>query len=443
MQATVEVLDGLERKIIVKTPENRVDQEVEKRLQEMLPQLKLEGFRPGKAPMHLLRQRFGTSIRYEVIGQVIDATYREAISKEKIMPAGMPNIKIIQDKEGAPLEYYATVEIYPEVKLQSLNAAELENIKVDITPKDVDEMIHKLRLQKANWKVVDRPSQKGDRAIISFEGRQNGELFEGSTGKEIPLEIGSGMTIPGFEEGFTGHKAGEEIVLNLTFPTEYPVASLAAKPVAFKGTIHKVEEPELPPLDEDFAKQFGIKEGGIDQLRITVLENMQREVAQKTQDHLKGQVLSKLLELHPIALPKVLVQQEIKKLQEQEQSYLSQISGGKQKISAEPRAALRALAQRRVHLGLVFGKFMEQEKITADSERVNKLIEEIAASYGNTEMVKQTYRTNKELYRQLEEKVIEDELVGRLISQAKQIEKTMKYAEFKGFKLVEEDLNHA
>lgn len=439
MSVTVEILSGLERKIGIKAPQERIDQEVEKRLKEVASKFKMPGFRAGKAPLHVLRQRFGTSIRYEVIEKVIESTYKEAISQEKLTPAGMPIIEITRDKQGEPLEYYATIEIYPEVKLRSLDSVELENIKVDITQKDVDEMIHKLRRQRAKWVAVDRPSQKGDRVTVSYEGRQNGELFEGGTGKNIPLDLGSGTTIPGFEEGFTGHKAGDSVVVNVTFPAEYPVASLAGKPAEFKGTVHKVEMPELPPLDEEFAKQLGVKEGGMEQLRASVLENMQNEVAEKVQGHLKGQILEKLLELHPLDLPKVLIEEEIKRLQEQEQSYMSQMTGGAKQAMSEPREELRQLAKRRVHLGIVFSEIMEQQKFTPEPERIEKLIRQITASYENPDMVAQVYRENKQMYRQLEEKVKEDQLIDYMINQAKQIEKAMKYSEFKGFKPAQED----
>jgi len=436
MQATVEILSGLERKITVKTSTDRIDQEVEKRLREMVPKLRLDGFRPGKAPMHLLRERFGESIRYEVIGQVIDSTYREAITQEKLMPAGMPDIHIVQDKVGEPLEYQATVEIYPEVKLKGLESVVIENITVDIIQKDVDEMIQKLRRQKATWSSVDRPSQKGDKVTVSFEGRQDGELFEGGAGKDVSLELGSGTTIPGFEEGFTGHKAGDAIAITLTFPKDYHAATLAGKPVDFKGTLHKVEAATLPALDEEFAKQLGVKEGGMEQLRKTVLENMQREVKQKVQGHVKGQALEKVLEIHPMDVPKALIQEELKKLLQQEQSYMSEMTGMKQPLP-EPREELQQLARRRVHLGLVFGEFISHYKITPDPERVNKLIAELAGSYDNPENIAKVYRENKNLYRQLEEKVVEDQLIDQIVSQAKLVEKTMPYSEFKGFKPAE------
>jgi trigger factor len=436
MQIAVEVLSNLERKITVTAPTDRVDQAVEKRLEEMISTFTLPGFRTGKVPMYLLRKRFAGSVRYKVIGQVIDATYREALTQEKLFPAGMPEIQVTKDKEGEPLEYEATLEIYPEIKLNEMGGIEIENITVDINQKDVDEMIQKLRRQKATWSEVDRPSQKGDKVIVSFEGRQNGELFAGGSGENVPFELGSGTAIPGFEEGFTGHKAGESVTLTLTFPTDYHAVALAGKPVEFKGTIHKVEAPQLPALDDEFGKQLGVKEGGIEQLRQSVLENMQREVKQKVQGHIKGQVLEKVLETNPIDVPKVLMQEELKNLLQQEQNYMSQMTGVKQGLP-EPREELRELAKRRVHLGLLFGELVKQYNITAAPERVDQLIAEIADSYGDPEAISQIYRSNKNLYRQLEEKAVEDQLIEKIVTQVKQREKTMSYSEFQAYKVTQ------
>jgi trigger factor len=437
-QTTLEVLSGLERKITVKTSADHIDQEVEKRLRELTPQMKLDGFRPGKVPMHLLRKRFSESIRYEVIEKVIDKTYREALAQEKLTPAGMPQIHITHDKTGEPLEYQATVEIYPEITLNSLESATIENIHVDITQKDVDNMIQKLRKQKAKWSAVDRASEKGDKVTVSFEGRENGELFQGGSAKNVPLELGSGTTIPGFEEGFTGHKAGDAVVMNLTFPADYHAVGLAGKPVEFTGTLHKVEAAQLPALDEDFAKQMGVKEGGMEALRKTVLENMQHEVKQKVQEHLKNQVIEKLLAAHPTDIPKVLITQEAKSLMQQEQAYLAEMTGNKQ-MRAEPSDEILALAQKRVHLGLVFQKLVSEYKITANSEAVDKLLKELTVSYEDPEMVMQMYRENNNLYRQLEEKAIENELIEKLVAQASVTQKTMSYHEFKGFKSIQEN----
>lgn len=427
---TVEVLSSLERKINFSVPEEQVDQAVKERIEKMLPEFELKGFRRGKVPLSLLKQRFGKAVRGEVIGEIIDSTYREALTEEKLMVAGMPDIQIVKDMEGAPLEYNATVEVYPQISLQGLESVEIENITVDIAQKDIDEMIQKLRRKNAKWSVVERASKKGDKVTVSFEGRKEGALFEGGSGQNISLELGSGSAIPGFEEGFTGVQAGESVSMTLTFPTDYHATDLAGQSVEFTGTLHTVEEAELPPLDEAFAKELGVEEGGIEELRKKVLENMQTEVNQKTKEHAKDQLLEKILALHPVDIPKVLLEKECKRIASEQEGRSP--GAPMQKLASEE---IEKIAKRRVHLGLLLGEFVEKEKLTPDTDRINTLIQEIAASYpGSAEMIVKLYHENKNLYGQIAEKVLEDQLIEKLISQAKLLEKNMPYTAFKTLK---------
>jgi trigger factor len=428
---TVEVLSSLERKINISVPEDQVDQKVKERMQKMLPEFQLKGFRPGKVPLSLLQQRFGKAVRGEVIGEIIDSTYREVLTQEKLMVAGMPDIQIVKDVEGAPLEYHATVEVYPQISLQGLESVEIENITVEVAQKDVDEMIQKLRRKNAKWSVVERASKKGDKVTVSFEGRKEGALFEGGSGKNVSLELGSGTAIPGFEEGFTGIPAGESVTMTLTFPADYHATDLAGQSVEFTGTLHTVEEAELPPLDEAFAKELGVEEGGIEELRKKVLENIQAEVQQKAKEHAKEQLLEKILELHPLDIPKVLLEKECKRIAS-EQEGRSSGSPSMQKLTSEE---IEKIAKRRVHLGLLLGEFVEKEKLTPDPARVDALIQEIAVSYpGSAEMIVKLYHENQNLHGQIVEKVLEDQLIEKLISQTKVLEKNMPYTAFKVLK---------
>ncbi len=441
MQTNIEVISNIVRKIVVKAPAERVDQAVEQRLKETGHKFRLDGFRPGKIPSHVLRQRFGKAIRYEVIENLIETTYQDMLVQEKIQPAGPPNVNILQDKAGEPFEYEMLLEVYPKIQLNSLAVAEIQKFKVDILQKDIDEMIQRLRRQRAKWNTVDRPARKGDRLVVSFEGRQHGELFDGGSAKEVYLELGLGMTIPGFEDGFIGQKAGDSFDLNLTFPADYLVTTLAGNPAEFKCTLHKVEMPELAPIDDAFAKALGIEEGGIDQLRHKVLEEMHKEVDQTVKNHIKNQVLEQLVALNTVELPKALLEQELKNLHEQERQYIANTAKQTGKNpSLQPRKAVSELAQRRVHLGLLFHEIIRQNDIKPSETTINKLIENIAAGHGaDPEMVGKIYRENKRLYQQLEEKAIEDQIVDLLISQAKYIEKEIPYSEFKGLKPIIED----
>jgi trigger factor len=433
MQATVEVLNGLQRKITVTAPAEHVEQEIEKRLKNLAKKIKLDGFRPGKAPMQVVRTQYGESLRQEVLGEVIDKTYREAITQEKLIPACLPHIELLPNDSNEQVKYAATLEVYPEVKLASLDTITIENPHVNVTDQDVTDMIEKLRKQAATWETVDRASQKGDRAIVSFEGRMNGELFEGGSTKNTPLDLGAGTTIPGFEDGLLNHKAGDKVELNLTFPKDYRATDLAGKAVTFSVTVHEVKQAKLPELNDEFAKRFGVAEGGMEQLRKEVEENLQRDVKLSTRDMLKGQLLEKLLTVYNFDLPKALVEQEVQRVQQQEAQYMAK-RDPHYTPSPEHQAAQLKAAQEHIKLQLVFGEYIRTHKIAAEPERVTKLLEEIAVNYNQPETIMSQYRSNKQAMASLQATAVEEQAVELMLKETKLIDKKLSYVEFKGFK---------
>lgn len=433
MQATVEVLNGLQRKITVTAPAEHVEQEIEKRLKDLAKKIKMDGFRPGKAPMQVVRTQYGDSLRQEILGEVIDKTYREAITQEKLIPACLPHIELLPNDSNEQVKYAATIEVYPEVKLASLEAVTIENPQVSVTDQDVTDMIEKLRKQAATWETVDRASQKSDRVMVSFAGRMNGELFEGGSAQNTPLDLGTGTTIPGFEDGLLNHKADDKVELNLTFPEDYRVTTLAGKAVTFSVTVHEVKQPKLPELNDEFAKRFGVAEGGMEQLRKEVEENLQRDVKLSTRDMLKGQLLEKLLTVYNFDLPKALVEQEVQRVQQQEAQYMGK-RDPHYTPSPEHQAAQLKAAQEHIKLQLVFGEYIRTHKITAEPERVTKLLEEIVVNYNQPEAIMSQYRSNKQAMASLQATAVEEQAVELMLKETKLADKKLSYVEFKGFK---------
>ncbi|MEJ2214623.1 MAG: trigger factor, partial [Gammaproteobacteria bacterium] len=281
MQVSVESGEGLERKLIVEVPAENVTEKVEKRLKEISRQVRLDGFRPGKVPMKVVKQRFGVQARQDVYGEIIQATFYEAASQEKLTPAGEPSIEINDDNDSGGFKYTASFEVVPEVVLADLADAEVEKPVAEVTDADVEAMFDKLRKQRTTWNEVDRAAQNDDKLDISFKGIMDGEAFQGGSAENTPLVLGSGSMIDGFESGLLGASKGDERTLELKFPDEYHAQDLAGKDVTFEVTVNSVSEPVLPEIDEEFVKSLGVDSGTEEDLREEVTSNMKRELAQK------------------------------------------------------------------------------------------------------------------------------------------------------------------
>jgi len=426
MQVTVEALNGLQRKVIVKVPAEGIEQEINKRIDNLINRAKIPGFRSGKVPPQMVRERFGTSVRSEVISEVLQSTYHQAIQKEKLIPAGMPAMQFINNTVGEPLEYEAVFEVYPSIQLKELENVVVEGYHVEITDKDVDDMIERLRKQLAEWIDVDRPAQKGDQLVIDFDGKIDGAAFEGGSGKQAVIELGTNSTIPGFEDGLIGAKAKEERKLDLVFPDNYFRKELAGKRVLINVKVFKVSEAKLPPLDEEFAKRFAVPEGGIEKLKLQVRQNMVADVDRLKKNHVRAQVLEKILALNPVELPRALVEGEASKIKEQAEQQLGK-SGNPATIP--PKEQFFQLATQRVSLGLLFGEFIRLHQIKVDDSRVQTMLEQIAASYQDPQNVIAWYRGNKEQLAGVESVVLEEQVVEELMKQAKVEEKSISYLE--------------
>ena len=427
MQVSVETTQGLERRMMVEINEEQIAEAVESRLKSMAKTTKIKGFRAGKVPLKVVKQHYGGQVRQEIVSDLVQSTFYEAVTQEKLRPAGGPTIgDDLVATDG--LKYTATFEVYPEVKIASFDDVVIEKETAEITDADVDEMIETIRKQNRTWEAVDRASEEGDQVTVDFAGRVDGEAFEGGTGSDMAVEIGAGRMIAGFEEGLKGLKKGEETTLSLTFPENYPQKELAGKPVEFKITVKSVEQAALPAVDEEFAKKMGVESGDIEQMRKDIRENMQRELDAKIKANLKQVAMDKLIELHPIEVPKALTEQEATTLMQQMQQNLAS-QGMKQDDIQLSTDMFKDQAARRVSLGLIMAEIVKDNDIKVDDKKVRAKVEEIAEPYDQPEQVIAWYYGDKQRLNEIESLVFEEQIIEWLMSQVKVEEKTKTFKE--------------
>ncbi len=422
MQVSVESGEGLERRMTVELPAEQVEAEVDKRLKRIGQTAKLDGFRPGKVPMNMLRRVYGGQVLQEVYGHMIETSYQAALQQEKLHPAGLPKIEPKEATEKGLFGYVATLEVMPEIELAKLEG-KITRPVAEIKDQDIDEMIEKLRKQRATWDPVDRAANEGDQVKISFAGKVDGELFEGGSAENVPLVLGSKRMIEGFEESLVGMIKAEKRTIELKFPDDYRVEELAGKPVMFDVEVNEVEEEVLPVVDDTFAKEFGAEEG-VDKLKSDIRENMQRELAQRVHAKVKSQAMDLIYEQNKIEVPKAMLEEEIDILLKQTRERLGQGAGSMEL----PRDMFEEQARRRVSLGLVVSEIIKQNGIQIDNDRVRSTIEEFASSYEQPEEVVKYYYGNQEQLAAVQNVVIEDQVVDWVLEQIEVIDEQTTFA---------------
>ena len=426
MQVSIETLEGLERRMTVHIPSERVTEAVEKKLRDLSKTVRIDGFRPGKVPLKVVQQKFGGHVRQEVIGDVIESSYQEALIQEKVRPAGMPSIDSIDSEGDEDMSFTATFEVYPEVETLELDAIEIEKPLVEIQDSDYDEMIEKLRQQRKTWKEVDGAARAGYQVMVDFEGRIDGETFEGGSGKDMPVEIGAGQMLPEFEQGLEGIKAGEEKSVEVNFPEDYHGKDVAGKTAVFTLHATRVSEPQLPELDEEFAKSFGVEDGSLDKMREDIRDNMEKEKNERLKMETKSRVLEGLLEHNEIIAPSALVAEETKALRRQAAQRMGQDPDSVDEKML-PDQMFEVEAKRRVQLGLLVGEVIRQQEIELDQSLVESTIEEMANSYEQPDQVRDYYRQNRQARASVENMVLEDQVVDHILSKAKVNEKQVAF----------------
>ncbi|ROR31994.1 trigger factor [Inmirania thermothiophila] len=419
MRVTVEVTEGLGRRMKVEVPAETIEQEVESRLRSLAGRVKVPGFRPGKVPFRVVQRQFGEEVRREVIGDVMARTYQEALIKESLRPAGGPTIEPGELEAGKPFQYTATFEVYPEIELADPAALEIERPTAEVTDADIDAMIERLRRQRTRWEAVAREAREGDRVTIDFHGTCEGEEFGGNRAEEVPVVIGAGSLIPGFEEQLVGAKAGEERVVEVTFPEDYRDRKLAGRPARFEVRVRSVEEPVLPEVDAEFIRAYGIEDGDMERFRRELRANMERELADTLRAMTKRAVVEALLAANPVELPQALVKEEIDALRKQ-------LGPGAEQA---PDALFEAEARRRVAAGLLLGEAMKKAGIELDEARVRAEIERRAAAYEDPEEVVRWYHANPQARAAVEHLVLEEQIIDWLLEQAKVTERAHSFDE--------------
>ncbi len=410
MLVTVESTGTLERRMRVELPAERIEKEIEARLKSVGRTAKIKGFRPGKIPPKVVRQRYGGQIRQEVLSDLMQKSYSDAVAQENLNPAGGPKIEpeAVDDDKG--FAYVATFEVLPEITLQGLDKIAVTKPEVEITAQDCDDMIHNLRKQKAVWTTVERESKEGDRVIVDFDGTLKGEPVKGGQGKEVPVDLGEGDMLPDFEKALVGLQAGDEKSFKVKFPKDYHDEALAGKKVDFTVKAHRVEEEELPPLDDTLAELYDVKEGGLATLRADVRANMEREAKQRVSGDIKEQALNGLLDANPIEIPNALKEQEIHSLQRDAMRRL----GIEDHDKAPPAENFAEAAERRVRLGLLVRQLIQDNHLSVDTDRLRKHVEEMCASYENAEDMVAMYMSNEQVIAQVEPVVLEEQAVDWL-----------------------------
>jgi len=420
MQVSVETLKGLERKITVSVPTEKVEEEVSLRLKNLARKVKVDGFRPGKVPMDVVKNRYSDSVRLEVAQEMVQSTLFEALHSKELIPAGLPAVDPEPIEQGKDFKYTAVFEVMPKFDIKELEQALVELTSSEVTEQDVKDMLEKLREQNKVWHEVSHAVKKGEKVVIDFEGFLEDKPFEGGSAQGHELVIGSGAMIPGFEDGIIGGKIEKPFDIKVNFPEDYGHKELAGKEATFKITVHKVMEGKLPELDDAFAEKFNIKKGGVEALAKDIKDNMTRELERRVGMMNREKLFDKLMEVNKVDLPLALIDKEIEHLKH---DMFHRLFGHEHKenevIPDFPRELFEEQASRRVHLGLLFSEYVKKHEITADKDKVNAMIDKFASAYESPEELRAWYQGSKEHLAEIEALVMEEMVADKIAADAK------------------------
>lgn len=425
MQVSVETASGLERRMRVQVPAERIEQEVTLRLEKVGKSAKLQGFRPGKVPAKVIRQRFGSQVRQEVLQDILQSSYSEAVAQEQLKPAGGPNIEPESLEEGQGLAYTAVFEVLPEVEITGLDKISVTVPEATVAEGDIDEMIEQLRQQRAEWLTAERAAGEGDQVVLDFVGTLQGEPFEGGSADDFSVVLGEGRMLEDFEAGLQGVTAGEEKSFKVQFPNDYHADALAGAKADFAVKIKEVQEQVLPEVDAELVKSYGIESGEVSDLREDIAKNMARELEAKVKADVKRQVMEGLAEQNPVPVPAVLIKEEAHSMQHEAMERM----GVKDHAAAPPEETFTAAAEQRVRLGLLLNALIREQQFEVDRERVTSKVDELVAPYDNPEQIRGIYMQSPEFLGQVENVVLEEQVVEWIQEQATTDAKTFTFRE--------------
>jgi trigger factor len=428
MQVSVEESGVIERKLTISVPSEEIDAEVAKRLKDVAKNARIPGFRPGKAPQNVIKKRYSPSVTTEVINETINSSYRDALGQEKINPAGLVSIDPTPYEPGKELKYVATIELFPEIPSPTLAGRTIEKPVVEITAEDVIHTLEDIRKRNAGFVDRDGESVKDDRLTIDFEGTISGEPFEGGSASDFQFVIGAGQMLKEFDDGLVGVKSGDTRTIAFTFPENYGSEDIAGKEVEFVVTVKAVEMPELPPLDDDFAKTLGIQEGGIEKMKQEIEVSLNRELDTRMRSVLRDKVMDELYAVNDIESPKALVEEEIER---SIQVVTEQMT--RQGLPADnniDRAQYADEARKRVALGLIARDVIEKCEIKVDADAVRARIVEMASSYEDEEEYVKWHYADPQRLQNIEGLVLEEQVVNRMLETATVKEQKVSFKQF-------------
>jgi len=429
MQVSVESIGKLERRMQVQVPAERVSEEIATRLKHLSRTARLKGFRPGKAPLTVIRRQFGQQVHREVIGELMQSSFAEAVTQKQLAPAGSPRIEPKSVGEGQDLTYVATFEVFPEVALQPVSTLAVDKVTAEVTDGDVDAMIERLRKQQTRYTAAARAAASGDKVTIDFLGAIDGVPFAGGKGENVTIVVGEARMLAQLEQGLIGASSGESREIGVDFPADYRAQELAGKHAVFKVDVKNVEEPSLPALDDEFCAVFGVTEGGVPKLREDVAANMRRELDQNLRNRNKTAVLEKLYQANPVDVPNSLLESQIRDMQIE----VMRRAGAKDVSQAPDREPFVEPARRRVALGLLINDIIRREKLVLDPARANARLDEMVSSYGDAAALKRAYLQNADAMRQVESLALEDQVVDWVLAHAEVQEKPSTFKELMNF----------
>ena len=418
MQVSVEELSDIERQLTIVVEGSQLEDAYNQRMEKVARTARISGFRPGKVPLREVKRRYGTTIRMEVVGEIVQQAYRDACIETTLNPLGQPSFELPQSLEPAgdePFSFKATIEVYPEVTIQPFNDIRVIDPSVEVTDADVQTVIDRMREQKADYQLVERVAAEGDRVVIDFAGTKDGEAFEGGTAEDFNLELGSKSMIPGFEEGIVGMGKDDRKTIQVSFPDDYHETSLAGQPVEFEITVKTVEEKVLPELDQEFLESIGASTDTDEPFEAQVRTNMERELKAAKDNYVKAQVASGLVDTHDFSVPKILIQQEVDELK---MRFFERIGMGKpnqEQLDSLPGAMFEDRAMDRVKAGIVFHALYKAESIEVPEERLRAEIERMAEPYDEPEKVIDWYYANESNLEQVKNVVLEAMLAERVM----------------------------
>ncbi len=415
MQVSVETTSGLERRMTVRVPEERVNLEIQNRLKSLANRVKLDGFRPGKAPFKLIEQQYGQQVRQEVMGDMLRKSFAEAVVSQNLRPAGGPRIEAQSVPAGQGLDYTAVFEVYPEVKLSAIEGLKVEKPVAEITEQDVSNMLETLRKQRAAFAPVERGAQNGDQLQIHFKVRVGDGEWQDQGDKLFTFTLG--VNDAEFDQQLIGARAGQNLTARHAFPADHVNQDVAGKTVQYDIQVVSVKEPRLPELDEAFVRSFGVEEGSVEALRKEARANMQRELEQAVQARMRSQLMDALYERNPVEVPKAVLENEIEQLMARARQSLT-LRGINAEGATLNRAKFEPDARRRAALGMLLSEIAVREKIRPDPAAVRARLETIAASYEKPEEVVRWYHSKPEQLARIESLALEDQVIAWLLQRA-------------------------